>query len=267
MSRIAIEFAQVTRHFTTPSGDGYTPVANLSFRVPSGSFVSIVGPTGSGKSTLLNMAAGLLQPSEGTVKVYGQPLQGLNTYAGYLFQQDALLPWKTVSENVMLGLLLRGVPRKTAEAEAQKWLRVVGLSQFADRFPHQLSGGMRKRCGLAQTLIINPSILLMDECFSALDVQTRHMMETELLQLWENSGKTVLFVTHDLEEAIALSDEVVVLSAGPRATVVGRYAIDLPRPRNVAETRFHPRFRDLHEAIWSDLRHEVVKSYAQALQA
>jgi len=263
---IAIEFKNVTRHFLTPTGQTYTPVSGLTFQIPQSSFVSIVGPTGCGKSTLLNMVAGLIPPSEGEVHIFGKPLSGLNRHASYLFQQDGLLPWKTVLENVLIGLDFRGVPREKSLPEARRWLKKVGLAAFEDRYPHQLSGGMRKRCSLAQVLIVNPSIVLMDEPFSALDVQTRQRMENELLQLWSEYKMTVLFVTHDLEEAIALSDEVLVLSAGPASRIVGRYEVDLPRPRNVAEARFNKRFTELYEAIWTDLRVEVNKSYERAFQ-
>lgn len=263
----AVEFQGVTRHFLTPNGQTYTPVSGLTFRIARSSFVSIVGPTGCGKSTLLNMVAGLIPPSEGQVQIFGERLTGLNRHASYLFQQDGLLPWKSVLENVLLGRDFQGVPREQSVPEAQKWLRTVGLAAFGDHYPHQLSGGMRKRCALAQSLIVNPSIVLMDEPFSALDVQTRQLMENELLHLWAEYQKTILFVTHDLEEAIALSDEVLVLSAGPASRIIGRYTIDLPRPRNVAETRFNPRFMELYEAIWSDLKVEVNKSYERALQA
>lgn len=267
MSEVAIELQDVTRHFSTPGGTIYTPVSGLNLKVERSAFVSIVGPTGSGKSTLLNMVAGLIRPSTGQVRIFDKPLDGLNHHASYLFQQDGLLPWKTVLENVVLGLTFRGTPRQEAVAEGRQWLRKVGLGAFEDRYPYQLSGGMRKRCGLAQTLIVGPAIVLMDESFSSLDVQTRQLMENELLDLWAESAKTILFVTHDLEEAIAMSDEVVMLSAGPAATIMGHYRIDLPRPRNVAEIRFHRRFAELYEQIWTDLKGEVLKSYERALQS
>lgn len=260
----ALELAAVSRSFATPGGAGYTAIEGIDLTVPEGTFVSVVGPTGCGKSTLLNVAAGLIPPSSGEVRIFGEPLAGLNRHASYLFQQDALLPWKNVLENVLLGLTFRGVDRADAERQGREWLARVGLAGFADRYPHQLSGGMRKRAALAQSLIVNPRIVLMDEPFSALDVQTRQLMENELLQLWSEFRKTVLFVTHDLEEAIALSDRVVVLSAGPGSHIVGRYEIDLPRPRNVSEIRFDRRFTDLYEAIWSTLRGEVLRSYERA---
>ena len=247
-------------------GQRYTAVQEVSLSVAAGEFVSVVGPTGCGKSTLLNVGAGLLQPSTGAVRVFGQPLQGINTRAGYMFQAESLMPWRTALGNVMAGLEFRGVPLADARAQAEDWLRRVGLGGFGDRYPHQLSGGMRKRTSLAQTLALDPDIILMDEPFSALDIQTRQLMENEVLALWASKRKAVLFITHDLDEAIAMSDRVVVLSAGPAARPIGEFAIDLERPRDVAEVRTTPRFIELHKAIWDVLREEVLKGYAQQLQ-
>ena len=247
-------------------GQRYTAVQEVSLSVAAGEFVSVVGPTGCGKSTLLNVGAGLLQPSTGAVRVFGQPLQGINTRAGYMFQAESLMPWRTALGNVMAGLEFRGVPLADARAQAEDWLRRVGLGGFGDRYPHQLSGGMRKRTSLAQTLALDPDIILMDEPFSALDIQTRQLMENEVLALWASKRKAVLFITHDLDEAIAMSDRVVVLSAGPAARPIGEFAIDLERPRDVAEVRTTPRFIELHKAIWDVLREEVLKGYVQQLQ-
>jgi NitT/TauT family transport system ATP-binding protein len=234
--------------------------------VAPGEFVSVVGPTGCGKSTLLNVAAGLLNPSAGTVHVFGEPLAGINTRAGYLFQTEALMPWRNALDNIIAGLEFREVAREAALAQGNEWLKRVGLGGFGDRYPHQLSGGMRKRVALAQMLILDPELLLMDEPFSALDVQTRQLMENELLELWSVNRKSVLFITHDLEEAIALSDRVVVLSAGPAARPIGEFAIDLPRPRDVAEIRLTPHYVELYEAIWRVLRSEVLKGYEQGMR-
>ncbi|NMM13001.1 MAG: ABC transporter ATP-binding protein [Rhodoferax sp.] len=244
----------------------YTAVANTTLRIRAGEFVSVVGPTGCGKSTLLNIGAGLLAPSSGEVRVFGQPFQGINTRAGYMFQTDALMPWRTALDNVMLGLQYRGVPELAARAQAKGWLQRVGLSEFGNRYPHQLSGGMRKRTALAQVLALDPDIILMDEPFSALDIQTRQLMEDEVLELWAAKKKAVLFITHDLDEAIAMSDRVVVLSAGPATHPIGEFVIDLPRPRQVAEVRTQPRFIELHTQIWGVLRDEVLKGYAQQLK-
>jgi len=244
----------------------YTAVAATSLHVAAGEFVSVVGPTGCGKSTLLNVAAGLLEPSSGEVRVFGEPLLGINRRAGYMFQSEALMPWRSALGNVMVGLQYRGLPDGEARAQAEAWLARVGLAGFGDRYPHQLSGGMRKRTALAQTLALDPDIILMDEPFSALDVQTRQLMENEVLALWAAKRKAVLFITHDLDEAIAMSDRVVVLSAGPASRAIGEFAIDLPRPRDVAEVRSHPRFMELHGQIWAVLRDEVLKGYAQQLR-
>ncbi len=247
------------------SGERYIAVRDVDLAIAAGEFVSVVGPTGCGKSTLLNVAAGLLAPSSGSVDVFGERLAGINRRAGYMFQAESLMPWRTALGNVAAGLEFRG--NDDANVRALEWLKRVGLSAFADRYPHQLSGGMRKRVSLAQTLVLDPDILLMDEPFSALDVQTRQLMENELLALWAEKQKAVLFITHDLDEAIALSDRVVCLAAGPASHPIGEFAIDLPRPRDVAEVRATPRFVELHRAIWDVLREEVLTGYRQQLAA
>ncbi len=291
----ALEFDRITVTFQSPDAPAqrYSAIADTTLRIKGGEFVSVVGPTGCGKSTLLNVAAGLLEASSGEIRVFGEPLRGLNRRAGYMFQTEALMPWRSAIANVMVGLQYRGVPDGDAREQAQVWLERVGLGDFGDRYPHQLSGGMRKRTALAQTLALDPDIILMDEPFSALDVQTRQLMENEVLDLWAGVGegrraapspepapsgggreatggkqgrKAVLFITHDLDEAIAMSDRVVVLSAGPATRPIGEFEVDLPRPRDVAEIRAHPRFVELHTQIWSVLRDEVLKGYAQQLR-
>jgi NitT/TauT family transport system ATP-binding protein len=238
-------------------------VSDTTLTVGAGEFVSVVGPTGCGKSTLLNVAAGLLEASAGEVRALGKRLAGINGEAGYMFQSDALLPWLSAFDNVALGLRYRGVAETAIRERVEGWLARVGLAAHGNRYPHQLSGGMKKRVALAQMLILDPKILLMDEPFSALDVQTRQLMENELLELWSADRKSVVFITHDLEEAIALSDRVVVLSAGPATRPIGEFAIDLPRPRDVAEIRMTPRFVQLHAEIWRTMKDEVLKGYAQ----
>lgn len=269
MAEAALSLEGITCTFVSREGGGqrYTAVRDTTLSVAPGEFVSVVGPTGCGKSTLLNVGAGLLAPSDGQVRVFGEPLQGINARAGYMFQGEALLPWRSALDNVTAGLDFAGVPRDEARQRGQEWLRRVGLGGFEDRYPHQMSGGMRKRVMLAQTLIRDPDIILMDEPFSALDIQTRQLMENEVLDLWMAKRKAVLFITHDLDEAIAMSDRVVVLSAGPGTHPIGEFAIDLPRPRDVAEVRTHPRFVELHAAIWDVLREEVLKGYAQQKRA
>ena len=268
MSDYALEFLDITCTFRDKEDKTrrYTAVGDTTLRIGAGEFVSVVGPTGCGKSTLLNIGAGLLAPSSGVVKVFGQPLQGINARAGYMFQADALMPWRSALDNVMVGLQYRGVEDAEARRQANAWLERVGLGGFGDRYPHQLSGGMRKRTALAQTLALDPDIILMDEPFSALDIQTRQLMENEVLDLWAAKKKAVLFITHDLDEAIAMSDRVVVLSAGPATRPIGEFIVDLPRPRDVAEVRNQPRFVELHSQIWGVLRDEVLKGYAQQLK-
>ncbi|MDN5251241.1 ABC transporter ATP-binding protein [Betaproteobacteria bacterium LSUCC0117] len=248
------------------AGERYIAVGDTTLHVAPGEFVSVVGPTGCGKSTLLNVAAGLLEPSSGSVEVFGEPLTGINARAGYMFQAEALMPWRNAIGNVAAGLEFRGVSEAEAAKAAGEWLKRVGLGGFENRYPHQMSGGMRKRTALAQTLILDPDIILMDEPFSALDIQTRQLMENEVLALWQAKRKAVLFITHDLDEAIAMSDRVVVLSAGPATRPIGEFVIDLERPRDVAEIRVHPRFIELHEQIWSVLREEVLKGYARQME-
>ena len=267
MSVAALSLDGVSCTFVARDGDacGYTAVRGVSLAVEAGEFVSVVGPTGCGKSTLLNMAAGLLAPSTGGVRVFGEPLAGINRRAGYMFQAESLMPWRTALGNVMAGLSFRGARDADARALATEWLQRVGLAAFADRYPHQLSGGMRKRVSLAQTLVLDPDIILMDEPFSALDIQTRQLMENEVLALWGAKKKAVLFITHDLDEAIAMSDRVVILSAGPGSRVVGEFRIDLERPRDVAEIRATPRFVELHQAIWAVLRDQVLAGYQQQI--
>jgi len=262
----ALALNNITCRFAArDGGEPYTAVADTTLVIGAGEFVSVVGPTGCGKSTLLNVSAGLLAPSSGSVEIYGMPLRGedgVNKRAGYMFQADALMPWRRGIDNVTAGLEFRGVPRAEALRQGEEWLRRVGLAGFGDRYPHQMSGGMRKRLALAQTLILDPDILLMDEPFSALDVQTRQLMENELLALWAANRKSVLFITHDLEEAIALSDRVVVLSAGPATHPIGDFRIDLPRPRDVSEIRMTEGFLKLHRVIWNTMKEEVMKAYA-----
>jgi NitT/TauT family transport system ATP-binding protein len=245
----------------------YTAVESASLAIADGEFVAIVGPTGCGKSTLLNVAAGLLAPSAGSVTVFGAPLAGRNAQAGYLFQADALFPWKTALDNIAIGLEVAGVAIAAARQRARQWLARVGLSGFAERYPHMLSGGQRKRVGLAQVLIRDPKILLMDEPFGPLDAQTRQIMGNLLLDLWSADRKAVLFVTHDLEEAIALSDRVVIMSAGPAARIIGDWKVPLPRPRDISEITLDKAFHDLHREIWHALKAEVLKGYEQSARA
>ena len=265
----AIEISDLACTFI--SGDGkkeshYTAVRDVNLSIRAGEFVSIVGPTGCGKSTILNMTAGLLKPSHGTIRIFGEPLSGLNRRAGYMFQAENLMPWRSALGNVIAGLEFKGVKKSEAIEKGRHWLRRVGLAGFEDSYPHHLSGGMRKRVSMAQTLIMDPDIILMDESFSALDIQTRQLMENLLLDLWSGEKKAVLFITHDLDEAISMSDRVIVMSAGPASHPIGEFLIDLPRPRDVTEVRGDPRVVSLHRSIWNVLREEVLKGYENQMQ-
>jgi NitT/TauT family transport system ATP-binding protein len=266
MAGAAIELRGVTKRFATPNGGIYTALHDLTMEVAPGEFCAVVGPTGCGKSTTLALISGLERPSAGDVSVMGKPVSGIPDGIGYVFQTDAVFPWKSVLENVAAGPRYRGRSGGEARTQAREWISRVGLAGFEDHYPYQLSGGMRKRVGLAQSLINGPRILLMDEPFSALDVQTRSLMENELLQLWSSTSASVVFVTHDLEEAIALADRIFLLTAGP-GTIKGTFEVDLPRPRNVAEIRFQPRFAQIYEAIWNQLRDEVLVSYERQKRA
>lgn len=252
----AIELVNVSRRFVTPEGKAMTALRDFTMTVRQGDFACVVGPTGCGKSTTLNLVTGLAPPSAGEVRVMGHPVNGVDPDIGFVFQSDALFPWRSVLDNVAAGPMFRGVPKAQAYEKARDWIARVGLSKFEKHYPHQLSGGMRKRVALAQTFINEPKILLMDEPFSALDVQTRVLMQDELLALWQGSGASVVFVTHDLEEAIALADQVYVLTAGP-ATVKTVFDIDLPRPRVMSEIRYEQKFIDIAKVIWDSLREEV----------
>jgi NitT/TauT family transport system ATP-binding protein len=263
----AVALDDATVAFRLAGNRVYTAVQQARLSVDHGEFVAIVGPTGCGKSTLLNIAAGLIKPVSGSVRIFDAPLNGLNKDAGYLFQADALFPWKTAIDNVAIGLETSGTPRAEALERAQSWLAQVGLGAFGNRYPHMLSGGQRKRIGLAQVLIRDPKILLMDEPFGPLDAQTRQIMGNLLLQLWNADRKAVLFVTHDLEEAIALADRVVIMSAGPSARIIGDWRVPLARPRDIMEVRMDKEFHSLHREIWSVLKDEVLKGYAQSAQA
>jgi NitT/TauT family transport system ATP-binding protein len=252
----AISLDGATKRFPTKAGGTFTALQDVTLDVARGEFVAVVGPTGCGKSTTLGLVSGLEPASEGLVSVNGRPVAGIPDGVGYMFQTDGVLPWKNVLDNVALGLRYRRTPRAEAHERARGWIRKVGLTGFEDRYPHQLSGGMRKRVAMAQTLITEPSLLLLDEPFGALDVQTRELMQDELLELWSGTGAAVVFVTHDLTEAISLADRVVVMTAGP-ATVKDVVAIDLPRPRRVEEIRLTQEFIALYRQVWDSLREEV----------
>jgi NitT/TauT family transport system ATP-binding protein len=262
-----IDIVGLTKRFLTPKGEPFTAIRDVTLTVEPGQFCAIVGPTGCGKSTTLAQVSGLEKPSAGQVRVGGRTVDGITKGVSYMFQADSLFPWKSVLGNVMIGPTLLGTPKARATALAMDWLRRVGLAGFEDRYPHQLSGGMRKRVAMAAALINNPRILLMDEPFGALDVQTKAIMQTELLQLWEQLRPSVLFITHDLDEAVALSDKVVIMTSSP-GTVKDVFDVDLPRPRgDVQAIRHEERFLDIQGRIWSSLKDEVTRAYAQTARA
>lgn len=263
---VRVQFNDVSKRFRTPKGDWYQALAGLSFTVEPGQFVALVGPTGCGKSTALTLLAGLEEPSIGTISVDDVIVHDIDTSTGFVFQHDATFPWMNVKNNIAAGPKFRGVSESEYEQLTTKWITKVGLTGFEKHYPHQLSGGMKKRVALAQCLINEPKLLLMDEPFSALDVQTRAIMTDELLALWESSGATVIFVTHDLEEAIALSDRVIVLTAGP-AKIKADFPINLPRPRKARDIRFTEEFLKIYQNIWSELRDEVDIAYQRQASA
>jgi len=264
---VRIEITGLTKRYLTPKGEAFTAIENVTLTVEPGQFCAIVGPTGCGKSTTLAQVSGLESPSSGSVAVGGHRVNGITPGVSYMFQADSLFPWKSVLNNVMTGPVLLGTPKRDATVLARDWLRRVGLAGFEDRFPHQLSGGMRKRVAMAAALINRPRILLMDEPFGALDVQTKAIMQNELLDLWEESRPSVLFITHDLDEAVALSDRVVIMTSSP-GSVKDVFDIDLPRPRgDVQAIRHDERFLELQGQIWESLRAEVNLAYAQTAGA
>ena len=230
-------------------GYGAEPVIEgVNLEVAPGKFVSLVGPSGSGKTSILRAVSGLLTPRSGGVE-----LNGSRESLGFLFQDDALLPWRTARENVALGLRIRKLPTKAAESEADAWLARLGLEGFGERFPHELSGGQRKRVAIAQILALKPKLLLMDEPFASLDAIVRTRITQELLNWVEREHLSVLLVTHDLEEALTVSDTVYLLSQGPKARVVNSYNVSIPRPRDIFASRKHPNFAPLLERLWSDM--------------
>ncbi|KHK96242.1 mannosyltransferase [Microbacterium mangrovi] len=262
-----MEIRGLTKRFLTPKGEPFTAITDVTLTVEPGEFCAIVGPTGCGKSTTLAQVSGLEKPSAGAVAVGGKRVDGITDGVSYMFQADSLFPWKSVLHNVLIGPVLKGMAKKDAEMLARDWLRRVGLAGFEDRYPHQLSGGMRKRVAMAAALINDPRILLMDEPFGALDVQTKAIMQMELLQLWEQLRPSVLFITHDLDEAVALADKVVIMTSSP-GTVKDVFPIDIPRPRrDIQELRRDPHFLELQGKIWNSLRDEVTSAYARTVAA
>jgi NitT/TauT family transport system ATP-binding protein len=253
---------EVYKVFVTGRGRQRRPllaVRDVSLTIEPGELITFLGPSGCGKSTVLNMLAGLERPSSGRLRQGERPIEGVNTRVGYMTQDDTLLPWRTLRENVELPLEVRGVPAAERKRRAHELLRKVGLEGFEDLYPHELSGGMRKRGSLVRTLLADDPVILMDEPFGPLDAQTRLLMQDELLRLWQGTGKTIVFVTHDLVEAIALSDRIVIYTSAP-GTVKRLYRVPLDRPRDVFHIHQAPGFAETYNLIWDELREEIDKT-------
>lgn len=252
-----LELTGVTKVFTPEGAPPVTAVINVDLIVRAGEFVSIVGPSGCGKSTLLEMVGGLTPPTSGSIRLDGQLLTGPHEKVGVVFQEDSTFPWRTVLENVEFALEMKGVPARERRERAQAMIRLVGLDGFATHYPRELSGGMRARVAIARTLVSRPEVLLMDEPFSALDEQTRLIMGEELLRIWSETGATVVFITHSLDEAAMLSDRVVLMSARP-GRIKEVVAADLPRPRT-SDIIASKAFADVTGHLWAGLRDEVLR--------
>ena len=234
-------------------------VKDLSLDIEEGEFVTIVGPSGCGKSTLLNSVVGIVHPTSGVITYRGKGLRGINTQIGYVPQSDYLYAWRTLLNNVAFPLEVRGYGKQERYAKARDYIRRVGLAGFEDHYPHELSGGMRQRANIIRTLIYDPEVILMDEPFGPLDAQTRLILQDQLLRLWEEARKTVIFITHDLVEAIALADRVVLMTSRP-GTVKSVSRIDIPRPRDVFRIHSEESFRAAFDELWGELREEVQRS-------
>src|SRR5580704_1140478 len=251
----AIRFADVKLAFANKDTD-LLVLDGASFDVPPGKITTVVGPSGCGKTTLLRLASGLVAASAGTVIYKGVAVAGLNTSVGYVTQDSNLFPWLTTLGNVEFPLAIRGVPAKERREKAADWLRLVGLDGFEDHYPSQLSGGMQKRVSIVRTLIYEPEVILLDEPFGALDAQTRMSLHYELLLLWQKQKSTMLFITHDLVEAITLSDQIVIMTRRP-GRVKEIYQVPLARPRNVFEIYLEPGFDNAYATLWSHCKSEI----------
>ena len=247
-----LEVVEVTKRFAGRADRPLVAVEKASLTIAGGEFVTIVGPSGCGKSTLLNMMSGLTVPTEGKLRFNGADVHGVNRHIGYITQQDNLMPWRTLRDNVAFPLEIAGVPKVVRYERVKKWLEQVGLDGFEDAYPHELSGGMRQRANIVRTLVYEPDVLLMDEPFGPLDAQTRLLMQHDLLDLWRKTGKTIVFVTHDLTEAIALADRVVLMSARP-GRIVRVDRVEIPRPRDIFHMHDNKYFRELYDKIWREL--------------
>lgn len=256
---VKLSVCGISHVYASPSGAATVSLQSVDLNIRDQEFVAIVGPSGCGKSTLLNIMSGLIRPGAGDVFLDGSRLLGVTQRIGYMSQADTLMPWRNTLENVELSLEIRGMPKAERRERARHLIHKAGLSGFEKSYPHELSGGMKKRVVIIRILAADSEVLFMDEPFGALDVFTKEMLQDEILKVWQETKKTIVFVTHDLAEAITLSDRVVLLTARP-STVKNEYDIPIPRPRSALETRFQPEFVALQKLIWNDLREEVVKT-------
>ena len=257
--RLKMTVSGIHHNFNTPSGQRIVALQDVNLKLYDHEFLAIVGPSGCGKSTLLNIMSGLMQPGRGQILLDGRLLTGITPQIGYMSQADTLMPWRTTLENVELALEIRGTPKKERRDIAAHLIETAGLQGFENSYPHELSGGMKKRVVIIRLLAADAQVLFMDEPFGALDVFTREMLQDEILKLWQTTRKTILFVTHDLAEAITLADRIVLMTARP-STIKNEYKIPLARPRSALETRFQSDFVSLQKTIWNDLRDEVLKA-------
>jgi NitT/TauT family transport system ATP-binding protein len=257
-----LEARNVYKVFVPRGGEARSALRDVNLTVRRGEFVSLIGPSGCGKSTVLNMFAGLVAPSDGAILHDGNAVIGVNTRVGYVTQDDNLLPWRSALGNVELALECKGVPRAERRERAADYLARVGLKGIENLYPHELSGGMRKRVSIVRTLVDDSvDVILMDEPFGPLDAQTRLVLQDELLRLWQGTGRTIVFVTHDIVEAIALSDRIAIFTSGPGA-IKDLQDVPLPRPRDVFHIHQSAGFAEIYERIWNDLRDEILKARA-----
>lgn len=262
--KVKLEIKNLSLRYQS-KGQSTLAIHNINLNVKNGEFVSVVGPSGCGKSTLLKVISGLLKPTAGTVQIDGMKITDVPDHVGMVFQNDALLPWKSVFDNVRLPLSIANKTKKEQEERANELIKMVGLGGFEHFYPKQLSGGMRKRVALARSFAHDPSLYLMDEPFGPLDAQTRVTIGNEFLKMWEHVGKSVLFITHDIEEAIALSDRVIVMTGRP-GTIKLEFKIPLERPRPFFDIRFDPRFKELQREIWKSLADTSRESEVESIE-
>ena len=262
MAQIKLQATGLRHEYYQPrTGGRLLALDNIDLHVDDGEFVTIVGPSGCGKTTFINLCDGLLKPTAGKIDIDGKQVTGPGTDRGMVFQDSCLMPWRTVFKNVIFGLECQGLDNAEGQERARKFINLVGLQGFEDHYPHELSGGMQQRCNLARALTVDPKILIMDEPFASLDAQTREIMQKELLRIWSEAKKTVLFITHQINEAIYLADRVLIFGARP-GRVKQTLKIDLPRPRDLSLKR-DPRFLELENRVWEQIEEEVKKTMVQ----